>query len=529
MRSGTIDHSLFLPGAENTGDFAVVFYDTEGLGRHCTVRNSMFLDIGTPVYAHTSYGTNFGAVEMDNVVAFGDAKHPREFMFTSNTDTVLLNNVYTDGYTTGYNYGSAGYASITNSYFKDVKFGIAYSRLNPVTAEVKNVFIKTQDPSYTAGIYMQDNTSLTLTNSIIHLNNSYASYWADAGSFIYRGGILSGNMTVTSNIFICDIIAPATAIAASARASNGSGKPGDKLDSNVYVLLKGNKIVWRIINAADGSSTPVQNFDEWKRQSGQDAHSLFFDLRSDPRGLKAIFADPDNGNYDLANTTEGNAVAALRAGMISPPSCFLQKPTYEAAADLTRNNTLLSVNTCRNPCQQQKIRVDATFDVNAATGREAAITWNIAEQQNISRYELQRATGNSVFKKIKSIPVTGDSLYSITDNTLQANIPYQYRLLVYARAGGACYSDVRTVKISAERAFILYPNPSTGTLFISMNGYIGTAHFTILNSMGQPLTRKEFLSLYATQPLDVSQLAKGVYFLKMETSNGTSAQKFILQ
>ncbi len=530
VRSGTIDHSLFLPGPENTGDFAVVFYDTEGLGRHCTIKNSMFIDIGAPVYAHTSYGTNFGAVEMDNVTAFGDKKHSREFMFTSNNDTVLLNNIYTDGYTTGYNYGSAKYASISNSYFKDVNFGIAYSPQNPVTAVVKNIFVKTKGPSYTSGIYMQDNTSLTLTNSIIHVNNSYASYWADAGSFIYGGGRGNGKIAATGNIFICDIISPATLIAASTNTDNEMGTSKDNWDNNVYVLLKGNKIAWKITNASsNGGSYLVQNFDEWKRQSGQDVHSLFFDLRNDPRGLKAIFADPDNGNYDLANTVEGRQVQALQAGMVSPITCFLQKPTYEEAAYLIRNSKVLSVNACRNPCQQNKIRVNSTFEANVINDKEVKLQWNISEQQNISHYELQKATGNSVFKKIKSIPVSPDSLYSFIDNAVQAGIPYQYRLLVFARAGGTCYSDIRNIKIMGEKPFTIYPNPSTGKIFISMNGYIGNANFTILNSMGQPLMKKEFLSLYTTQFIDISNQPKGIYFIKIETTNGISVQKFLIE
>lgn len=530
VRSGTIDHSLFLPGAENTGDFAVVFYDVEGQGRHCTIKNSMFLDIGTPVYAHTSLGTNFGAVEIDSVTAFGDEKHPREFMFTSNNDTVLLNNIYTDGYTTGYNYGSAKYASINNSYFKDVNFGIAYSPKNPVTAVVNNVFIKTKSSSYTSGIYMQGNTSLTLTNSIIHLNNSYANYWADAGCFLYGGGRGTGKTVATGNIFICDIISPATLIAASANNNNGTGTTGDRLDNNVYVLLKGNKIAWKITNASsNGGSYQVNNFDEWKRQSGQDKHSLFFDLRNDSRGLKAIFADPDNGNYDIANTVEGRQIMALGAGMTSPITCFLQKPTYEEAADLISRSRILSVNTCRNPCQQNKIRVNSTFEAEAISQREINLQWNISEQQNISHYELQKATGNSIFKKIKSIAVSADSLYSCVDKAAQPGIPYQYRLLIFAQAGGICYSDVRSIKIAGEKAFVVYPNPSTGKIFTSMNGYIGNAKFTILNSMGQPIIEKEFISLYSPRFIDLSNLPKGIYFMKMETSNGASVQKFLMQ
>ena len=530
VRSGTIDHSLFLPGAENTGDFAVVFYDVEGQGRHCTIKNSMFLDIGAPVYAHTSLGTNFGAVEIDSVTAFGDEKNPREFMFTSNNDTVLLNNIYTDSYTTGYNYGSAKYASINNSYFKNVNFGIAYSPKNPVTAVVNNVFIKTKNSSYTAGIYMQNNTSLTLTNSIIHLGSSYASYWADAGSFLYGGGRGTSKTVATGNIFICDIISPATLIAVSTNTNNGTGTTGDRLDNNVYVLLKGNKIAWKISNASsNGGSHQVNNFDEWKRQSAQDEHSLFFDLRNDPRGLKAIFADPDNGNYDIANTVEGRQIMALGAGMTSPITCFLQKPTYEEAADLISKSKILSVNACRNPCQQNKIRVNSTFKAESISQRKINLRWNISEQQNISHYELQRSTGNSVFKKIKSIPASPDSLYSIVDNTAQPGVPYQYRLLVFAQAGGVCYSEVRSIETADGKAFTIYPNPSTGKIFLSMNGYVGKAKFTISNSMGQRIIEKEFISLYAARFIDLSNLPKGIYFIKMETGNGASIQKLLMQ
>ncbi|MGH2565026.1 MAG: hypothetical protein ACRDE5_10960, partial [Ginsengibacter sp.] len=184
VRSGTINHSLFLPGAKNTTQFAVVFYDVQGEGRHCTVKNSIFLDIPTPLYSHTSYGTNYGAVKMDNVAGFADTSNVLSFMYTFNNDSVYLNRVYTDGYISGYNYATAKYSSITNSYFKDVQFGIGYSPTNPVTALVDNVFIKTKGNTYTTGIYMQPNTSLTLTNSIIHVINNYRNYWANAASFV---------------------------------------------------------------------------------------------------------------------------------------------------------------------------------------------------------------------------------------------------------------------------------------------------------------------------------------------------------
>jgi hypothetical protein len=528
VRSGIINHSLFLPGAKNTSDFAVVFYDVEGLGRHCTIKNSMFLNIPSPVYAHTSLGTNYGAVEISNVVAFADTTDANAFMFTSDNDTVLLNNVYSDGYKAGYNYGTAKYVAITNSYFKDVTFGIGYSASNPVTASVDNTFIKTKGTSYTAGIYMQPNTSLSLNNSIIHVINNYRSYWANAGTFVYQTGVAGSRISASGNIFICDIAPVATLIAANTNAVNGISN--DSWNNNVYILLKGNKIQWTTSNpSANGGSYIIQNFGEWKRQSGQDKNSLFFDLRNDPRGLKAIFVDPDNGNYDLANTPEGYQIAALHAGMTAPLNCFLQKPVYEEAADLVRNNKVLSVNGCRNPCQQNSIRVNNTFEVFPTNDRQVKLTWSIAEQQNIIRYELQKATGNSVFKKLSIEAVTpADSVYRYTDE-VQPGIPYLYRLMITDHAGGRCYTAAHSIKTNDNKLFTIYPNPSTGNILVLMNGYIGNAGFTVLNSNGQIILKKQVFSLYNPLKFDLTIQPKGIYFLKVETTKGIAVQKFSIQ
>lgn len=529
VRSGTINHSLFLPGAKNTGEFAVVFYDVEGLHRHCSLKNSMFLDISTPVYAHTSLGTNYNAVELDNVVAFADKSAPAGFIYTSNTDTVLLNNVYTDGYTSGYNYGSAKYAGISNSYFKDVNFGIAYNPANAVTSSVNNVFIKTKGNIYTVGLYVNPNTTLSLNNSIVHLVNDYRNYWANAAAFIYGAGRPGGKVSATRNIFICDIFPSATLFAATTNTDNGIATTVDEWDNNVYILLKGNRIAWSVTNGAtNGSSTVVQTFNEWKRQSGQDKNSLFFDLRNDPRGLKAIFADPENGNYDLANTKEGNAVAALRAGMISPISCFLQKPSYEEAADIIRSNRTLSVNTCRNPCLQNKIKVSDTLMIDAINQRKAKVEWIVAEQQNIDHYEIQRAIGNVNFKKISSVAVSEDSVYSFVED-IQPGITYQYRLVIFAKAGGVCYSDASSIKLMDSKPFNIYPNPTKGKIWVSLNGYVGKANFKITNSTGQRVFNKEILSLYNPTAIDIYGNPKGVYFLTVAKKEGTSTQKFILE
>lgn len=531
LRSGTINHSLFLPGAKNTNAFASVFYDGEGLGRHCTVKNSIYLDIPMPLYMHTGYGTNYGAVEMDSVVGFADSVSAGPFMYTSNNDTVLLNTVYADGYSSGYNYGNAKYAAISNSVFKDVQYGIAYNTaFNDIKATIDNVFIKTKGSDFTSGVIMENNNILSLHNTVIHLaNNDYSPGNTLKGAFVYGAGDAQNKIVASGNIFICDIGAGKSLLAATTNTNDGIATSKDSWDNNVYILLKGDNIQWSVSNpSTNGGSNTIRSFEDWKKQSGQDAHSLFFDLRNDPRGLKTIFEDPENGNYDLATTKEGNQVAALGAGMTDAISCFLKRPSYEQAAEIIRNDGSLSTNNCRNPCTQNSIKVNTTFSVDSLNGRQVQLKWTIAEQHNIDKYVVLRSFGNAAFTRISSIQVAADSIYTLNDN-VQPGIEYKYRLMVVAKSGNQCYSDVRMITINNNKPFTIYPVPSTGKITIAMNGYIGKAGFKVINSNGQIVLEKESVNLTGLQSLDLTKQPKGFYWLQIAAAKGILVQKFILQ
>ena len=530
LRSGTINHSLFLPGARNTNQFALVFYDAEGLGRHCTVKNSIFLDIPMPLYAHTSYGTNWGAVEMDNVVGFADSVLEGPFMYTSNTDSVLLNNIYADGYSSGYNYGNASYAAISNAIFKDVQFGIAYNTaFNVIHSKVDNVFIKTTGANFTSGLIMQDRTILNLHHAIVYIKNGNKSTGNSiVGAFISGAGSTKNGLVASRNIFICDVGSGKSLAAATTNTNEGIATSKDSWDYNVYILLRGNNIQWAVTNpATNGGSYIIRSFDDWKKQSGQDEHSIFFDLRHDPRGLKAIFEDPENGNYDLANTMEGKQVAGLQAGMTDPVSCFLKRPAYEEAAEMIQNDKAFSVNKCRNPCTQNSIKVNASFGLDTLNNHLVKLKWTISEQDNIDRYVVQKATANSIYKMIRAIQVSRDSLYTLIDN-VQPGIEYRYRLMVLAKSGNKCYSDFKTIKFKDDKPFTIYPNPSTGKILISMNGFIGRTSFTISNSVGQVVLVKEGASFYSPQALDIINQPAGVYLIRVKTIKGIFVQSFIL-
>ncbi len=531
IRSGTVNNALILPAAKNAGNYALVFYDAEGLNRHNTVRNSIFLDVLSPLFAHTSTGTNYGALELDNVIAFADSSESVNFLDLINTDTLLMNNVYADGFKGDY-LGHAAYATFKNCVFKNTINSLIFGSAN-VNTTINNCFIKTCGEAKVSGVSASDNANLVLANSIIYLKNDKRS--ADnipIGTFI--NGFAGNNNFINAygNIFIADTEPEKYVLAVGSYTPvNGADPHNFRFRNNVYVLLRGNKILWNI-NGGDGlgGRPEVLNFEQWRVRMGQDASSLYFDLRNDPRGLKAIFTDPDNGDYSLANTLEGNKIRELRAGMVSPIGCFLQKPSYETAAAIIMNDAVLSANACRKQCVQGDIRVAHQFDGTALAGKKVQLQWNLPDERGLDHYEVLRSYGNADFTSIGYIPATGQGSYSFTDSGTVPGITYRYSLAVVTGLLEKCYSQIQTVTVGNSKPLAVYPNPSRGRIMLAMNSYSGPVKVSIVNALGITVYSKELTAVYgAPLEINLTNQSKGFYYIKVQTDDESSAQSFVLQ
>jgi Secretion system C-terminal sorting domain len=532
VRGGTINNTLFLPAPKNVSGYAVVFYDVEGFGRHNTISNSIFLDIKDPVYTHhDGHGSNFGALEFNNVFAFADSTDAGGFVQNMQTDSVFIKNSYSYLYAGGYNSGWAKYVDIKNSGFIDAINAVSFGSLKTI-ASINNTFIKTKG-NFVNGIALADSIHLLMANSIIHLqsnpggnnNNSVA------GAFVYRAAFRGNHINATGNIFICDVDSSKRVLVATVNTDNGAGTTSDRWQNNVYVLLKGDKIFWRVTNAAtNNGSAEISSFEKWKQQSGQDKNSLFFDLRNDHRGLKAIFSDPANGDYELANTFEANQIRALRAGMTKPISCFVKKPSYEEAAALIMNDEILTADVCRNPCVQKNIRGYNQLQLQQVAGKKLLVKWNLDDERGVEHYQLLRSFGNNDFTGIYSVQPKGSAVYTFTDSMLQPGVEYRYSVAVFSKMGGKCYSDIKTATIQNAKAYSIYPNPAYGKIRLGLSNYSGTVKLKISNVMGVIVYAKEINSLYGIPPvIDLQLLSKGLYWARIETGEQTVVQSFLLQ
>ncbi len=337
IKSGTIDSCLFLPGPKGLADgIAAVFYNAEGTDGNNKITNTIFLSARNPVYTHTNGSINHKSLVMNNVYAFADTTAAINGLSANDTDSIDVSNCYVEGYPTGW-YGGGTKLNIRNSVFRNTNqsailiFGKA--NVNPQVT-INNVLIKTNgnDQNQNAangwtayGVRsINNNINVDISNTIIH---DYSTWHApyQAVATVQVAGLLKAHY----NIYICDVNDNNSVYMYQANNSGGRGTSSNiSSDYNAFILLRGTKFNW-MVNPNNNNDQDVVTLSEWQSLTGQDKNSIFIDLRKNPLGLKAIFVDPDNGNYTLAQTIQADSVRKITAGNTNPPMFYPNRPLLD--------------------------------------------------------------------------------------------------------------------------------------------------------------------------------------------------------
>jgi hypothetical protein len=83
-----------------------------------------------------------------------------------------------------------------------------------------------------------------------------------------------------------------------------------------------------------------------------------------------------------------------------------------------------------------------------------------------------------------------------------------------------------------ERALVVYPNPSTGIVHLTINGFENRrVEVSVLNVIGTVMYRETLTELTdrATKTLDLSKFANGLYYVKLEADNNSQLCKLIIR
>jgi len=199
--------------------------------------------------------------------------------------------------------------------------------------------------------------------------------------------------------------------------------------------------------------------------------------------------------------------------------------------DIRIYNRALNNQEVASLCPSSALPVMLTkFETNVID-KQIKLNWNIESEDGILKYTVERSlTGHSDFVPLGTVAARNIHSYSFVDNTTDINQNYYYRLAILQSNNEITYSEIKTAKIIAKnKLIVIYPNPSKGTIIVRLNGYNGKAKFTIINPVGQIILQKSSLMVNNNPlPLRLSKQSKGVYWLKVETSNEESIERIVI-
>lgn len=246
---------------------------------------------------------------------------------------------------------------------------------------------------------------------------------------------------------------------------------------------------WLILNSPQGKLVVIGNFDV----TGKNGSVTF----------------PEAGTwYDYLN---GNTITATG----SSQSFFLKAGEFHVYTNL------------QVPLPVTLISFDAVH-----RGGQNFISWKVATEKNVMKYEIQRSMDGVTFQSVGSVMAEGNTSYQFTDDNLPSVSVVYYRLQVVDIDGSSTYSEVKAVKQNSNSfAVKILTNPFRDLLRVNVESSLsGKAHITVTGMEGKQLI-SEVMNVVAGVnefqfPATVL-LSKGVYFVKVKMDESVTTKKVI--
>jgi hypothetical protein len=168
----------------------------------------------------------------------------------------------------------------------------------------------------------------------------------------------------------------------------------------------------------------------------------------------------------------------------------------------------------------------------------AILNWKTENEINTDRFSIERSVEGRNYTAIGSVNAlnnAGVSNYNFTDpavTSLGVPVVY-YRLRLSERNGRMAYSRIVVLSIDGKKnKVLLYPNPAINELNLSISmSRSEKIQGSIIDNTGRILLQQQWnLSAGSTSlSIDISVLAKGVYYLELKGENFIERKKFVKQ
>jgi hypothetical protein len=144
------------------------------------------------------------------------------------------------------------------------------------------------------------------------------------------------------------------------------------------------------------------------------------------------------------------------------------------------------------------------------------ISWQVAEESGVARYEVEQSKAGSAFVRIGSVAANNQPGYAFSFNSDVPGKQY-FRLKILDRDGSVAYSPIKVVMISKALSIAIYPNPAEDYLIVK-SASTGALHFIVVDASGRQVHEQEFCG---THRFNTAALRAGIYYLRLKETGET--------
>ena len=167
--------------------------------------------------------------------------------------------------------------------------------------------------------------------------------------------------------------------------------------------------------------------------------------------------------------------------------------------------------------------LDFTSFTAACIQGNISLQWVTAQETNVDHFEIEHSTTAVSWRSVGYAAFTaGTHQYSFKD----ANKEGYYRIVVVSLDGTKLYSDVQHAACNAAGSEVtIWPNPATENVFVKLtataSNYIQVKIYDAKGSVMSQQTGQLIIGENQVS-VDLSRLAKGMYWLNIEWDNGAN-------
>jgi hypothetical protein len=154
-------------------------------------------------------------------------------------------------------------------------------------------------------------------------------------------------------------------------------------------------------------------------------------------------------------------------------------------------------------------------------GNGIQVKWDVGDEVNVDRYELQRSTTGGSFTTVGTIGAKHKSVYSFTDPNGKASVLY-YRVRSVDADGSFKYSGIIKLTNNSSYSDVLksYPSPARDMVTLQHGQLTTGATFTVTNMDGKVMKVVKPGSGNSNTMIDISNFATGTYIIRLNNGDG---------